>query len=97
MPSFQSFKIVYGSPIIPMVNKVMRILSEAGLIQLWSRNMIHDAIISGDLYPENYDVSENSKAFAMDSFGVIMKGMFIAYFFAFLVFLVELIWFYFSK
>ncbi|CAH0555585.1 unnamed protein product [Brassicogethes aeneus] len=80
MPSFQSFKIRYGSPIIPMVHSVLRRLSEGGLIDLWKRQTIFEAVIKGDLYPEyseSYDTVDTLNInVVLFGFEALMVGYF---------------------
>lgn len=60
IPSFQSFKVRYGSLFLGLVEKSLRRLQEGGFLKLWADRTLYEATIEGLLFPfEDYDDSDH--------------------------------------
>lgn len=56
IPSYQCYQLNHGSPYLPTVNKLLRYLQEAGILDFWSRKSIYKAVNEGLLVPyEDYE------------------------------------------
>lgn len=63
IPSFQSYKLVKGSPLVPVFNKLLRRLEEAGLINFWAQEHLNQAITEGLLHPTDDNTVVQSRDF----------------------------------
>jgi hypothetical protein len=91
MPSYQSYKVIHNSPLLPILNKNMRRLEEGGFIDLWAERAIYNATIEGFLHPEEYDETRSTKPLSIDVTLPWIYILFLGYTLSTFTFIIELL------
>jgi hypothetical protein len=91
MPSYQSYKVIHNSPLLPILNKNMRRLEEGGFIDLWAERAIYNATIEGFLHPEEYDETRSTKPLSIDVTLPWIYTLFLGYMLSTFTFIIELL------
>ena len=90
IPNFQSYKVIHNSPLLPILNKKLRRLEEAGFIGLWAKKTIFNATVEGFLFPEGCDDGRSARPLSLDVTAIWFLILVIGYSLATTVFVVEI-------
>ncbi|XP_015838793.2 uncharacterized protein LOC107398622 [Tribolium castaneum] len=89
IPNYQSYKVIYNSPLLPVLNKKLRRLGEGGFIELWAKRSIHNATLEGFLSPEGVADADAVKPLTLDMTLFLFYGLLLGLLFATMAFLAE--------